>query len=165
MATALGKNRCITCGKDKATMRCGGWLQEFCLKHMPDHRQELSKQLDEVEVTRDVFRQTLTEKTTDPQKHILIQQINNWERDSIKAVRRTAEETRQKILQQFTKQIKQIEIRLDKLNNQLRESREEDDFYETDLRHWNTELTQLAQELSKPSSINLRQGTTTFLSI
>jgi hypothetical protein len=39
----------------------------------------------------------------------------------------------------------------------LRQSREENDFVETDLRHWKKQLTQLTQELSKPSNILLQQ--------
>ncbi len=52
-------------------MKCGGCLQEFCFNHWGDHRQELSKHLDKIEVSRDLFRQTLTEQTTDQQKHAL----------------------------------------------------------------------------------------------
>lgn len=42
-------------------MKCGGCLKDFCFNHMTNHRQELSKQLDEIQITRDLFRQTLTE--------------------------------------------------------------------------------------------------------
>jgi hypothetical protein len=38
MATAAGQNRCVKCGKDKSTLRCGGCLQEFSYKHLADHR-------------------------------------------------------------------------------------------------------------------------------
>ena len=41
------------------------------------------------------FRQTLTEQTTNPQKHSLIQQIDKWEQDSINKIQQTAEEARQ----------------------------------------------------------------------
>src|SRR5690348_2978021 len=63
MATATGKARCVICEKEKSTLRCEGCLQTFCYNHVADHRQQLSKQFDEIEVTRDLFRQTLTEQT------------------------------------------------------------------------------------------------------
>jgi chromosome segregation ATPase len=148
MATAVGKNRCVTCGKDKSTLRCGGCLQEFCHNDFGHRRKELNKQLDEVEVIRDLFRQTLTEQTTDPQKHPLIQQINDWECQSIKKIRQTAEEARQTLVEHTTGYIGQVEIDLNKLTEQLRQSRDENDFYETDLRHWNEELTRLAKAFS-----------------
>jgi hypothetical protein len=159
MATAAGRNRCVTCEKVKATSRCGGCLQEFCYNDFGHHRQELNKQLDEVEVTRDLFRQTLTDQTTDPQKHSLIQQINDWERDSIQKIRQAAEEARQTLLKHTTGHMRQVEIDLNELTGQLRQRREENDFFETDLYHWNEELTRLTKELAKPSNINLRQDT------
>ncbi len=163
MATALGKNHCVKCGKDKSTLRCGGCLQEYCNKDMLDHRQELNKQLDEVEVSRDLFRETLSQQTPEPNRHPLIQQIDDWERDSIRRIRETAEEARQTLLQHTIGQIKQIEVDLNKLTNQLRESREEDDFYETDLTHWNEELKRLTKELATSSNVNLRQDSTPFI--
>jgi chromosome segregation ATPase len=155
---ATGRNRCVLCGKDKATLRCGGCSQEFCFNHLADHRQELNKQLDKVEVTRDLFRQAFTEEITNPRQHIFIQQINDWERDSIEKIRQTAEEARKQLLKYITEHIEQIEIKLSTLTEELRQRREENDFYETDIHHWNEELTRLAKELAEPSNIHLRQN-------
>jgi len=163
MATPTGRNLCVRCGKDKATLRCGGCLQEFCFNHLADHRQELKKQLDEFEVNRDLFRQTLNEQTTHPQKHALIQQINKWEHDSVQRIRKIAEEARQTILKHATKHNKQIEVDLNKLTEQLRQSREENDFHETDLRHWNEELIRLSKEVTNPSNIILREDAASSL--
>ncbi len=160
MAKAVGKIRCVTCGKDKAIFKCGGCQQDFCYNHSTDHRQELSKQLDEIEVTRDIFRQTLTEQTDEPQKNSLVQQIDKWEQDSIKKIRQAAEEARQELLQYTDRHIRQIETKLNRLTDQLRQSREENDFVETDLQRWKQELTQLTNQLVKPSNITLRQDST-----
>ena len=157
MATTTDKNRCAICNKEKATLRCGGCSKDFCFSHVADHRQELSKQLDEVEVTRDLFRQTLTEQTSQSQNHPLIQQIDKWERESINKIRRTAEEARQRLSQHTTGHIAEIEMQLNKLTGQLRQSRQEDDFFETDLSRWKRELIRLVEALNKPSNINVRQ--------
>jgi len=160
MATATGKARCISCGKEKAVMKCGGCSQDFCFNHMTDHRQELSKQMDEIEVTRDLFRQTLTEQTSKPQKHALMQQIDQWERDSINKIRQTAEEARKLLLKHTAEQFNEMEVKLNKLTHQLRESRQENDFIETDLRQWKQQLEKLKDELGKPSKITVRDGST-----
>jgi hypothetical protein len=91
MATASKKATCSTCDKEKGGVRCEGCSKIFCLNHFDGHRQELSTQLDEIEVTRDLFRQTLTEKMADPQKHALIEQIDEWENDSINKIRQAAD--------------------------------------------------------------------------
>jgi hypothetical protein len=98
MATGAGKNRCVTCRKEKATLRCGECLQKFCINHSTDHRQQLNKLLDKVQVSRELFRQTLNEKTTVPQNHTLMQQINDWESYSIKKIQQTAKRERQQFL-------------------------------------------------------------------
>ena len=53
---------------------------------------------------------------------------------------------------------------MNKLTDQLRQSCEENHFHETDLRHWNEELTRLTKELAQPSNIHLRQDTKPFIS-
>jgi len=163
MATGPGRNRCVICGKERATLRCGGCLQEFCYNDFGNHRQELAKQLDEVEVNRDLFRQTLTEQISKPEKQELIQQIDQWERDSINKIRQTAEEARQVVFKHTTEHIKELETNLNKLTEQLRQSREENDFFETDLRRWNDELTRLTEELVKPSNIHFREDATALV--
>jgi outer membrane murein-binding lipoprotein Lpp len=66
MATETRKIRCITCGKEKATSKCSGCLEDFCFNHLAEHRQQLGKQFDELENKRNLFRQALSEQTTNP---------------------------------------------------------------------------------------------------
>jgi hypothetical protein len=159
MATATVKNRCVICDKEKASFKCEGCSQTFCYNHVTDHRQELSKQLDEIEVIRDLFRQTLVEQITEPRKHPLIQQIDTWERDSIDKIRRTADEARQLLFKHTTNHISNIEVKLTKLTDQLRENRQENDFVETDLNHWKDELTRLTKELDEIPNVSIRRDT------
>jgi chromosome segregation ATPase len=160
MATATGRIRCDACHKQRVTYKCRGCSLEFCFGHLKDHRQELGQQLDKIEVTRDLFRQSLTEQTKEPQKQSLIQQINEWELESIDKIRHTAEEARQTLLKHTAKHSIRIEDKLSKLTNKIREHREEDDFFEDDLRQWNEELTRLQDQLIQPSNNAIRQDLT-----
>ncbi len=92
MATATGKAQCLICGKEKSAVRCEGCSQAFCFNHLNDHRQQLNQQMDEIEINRDLFRQTLNEQINDPEKHFLIKQIDKWEFDSIKIIQNTAKQ-------------------------------------------------------------------------
>jgi hypothetical protein len=163
MATATGKVRCATCDKEKPTLRCIGCLKDFCYDHLGEHRQQLNKQLDDIEVHRDIFRQTLTEQTIDPNKRLLIQQINKWEQESIEKIKQTAEEGRQLLLKHTNNHITRIEQKLNKLNNQFRLSRKEDNFIEIDLQEWKKELQQMTDQLNKPSHIKIYQDSTTLI--
>ena len=52
---------------------------------------------------------------------------------------------REMLLKNTTGQFLEIEAELDRLTNQLRESREENDFFETDLRQWKEELARMGR--------------------
>ena len=58
MASANVKAQCLACDKRTATSKCGGCSQDFCYKHPGDHRQELGKQLDDIQIMQDVFCQS-----------------------------------------------------------------------------------------------------------
>ncbi len=163
MATAIGKTHCVTCGKEKVTYTCGGCSKEFCFDHLADHRQVLGKQLDEIEDKRNLFRQTLSEQTTNPQKHSLIQQINRWEQESINKIRQTADETRQLLDRHTIELVNEIEIKLVELTKQLKTTREENDFNELHLNQLKEKLKQLEEQLNKPSNILIRQESSSFV--
>jgi hypothetical protein len=163
MSSATGKGHCVTCGKEKSAVRCEGCQQLFCFPHLTDHRQELSVQLDDIEINRDFFLQTLNEQTTNPTKHSLIKQIDQWEDESIIKIQRTAKECRELVLQHTTGHIHQIEVNLTKLTDQLRQTRKENDFNEMDLQQLKQKLIQLTEELDKPSNISVQRDSTSFI--
>ena len=151
------------CDKLKAMVKCEGCSKMYCINHFEDHRQELSKQFEEVEVTRDLFRQSLTEKIADSQKYSLTAQINEWENESIDKIRQAANEARQALHTHAAKFNTKMEDKLNKLTNQLRQSREAKDFFEPDLNQWMGELTQMKNELVKSSVVTIRQNPTPFV--
>jgi hypothetical protein len=163
MATATGKTRCVVCGKEKATLKCGGCSKDFCYNHWDTHRQELNKQLDEIEMNRDLFRQSIIQHVEQPNNNKLIQQINQWEQTSIKIIQQTAEQARQILIKYTKRYIHEIEIKLNKVTHQLRESRDEDDFNEINLCQFQEELNRLTEALNKPSTVSIREDSTPFI--
>jgi DNA repair exonuclease SbcCD ATPase subunit len=163
MATTTGKTRCIICEKEKATSKCSGCLEDFCFNHLVEHRQQMTKELDELEDKRNLFRQTLTEQIKNLQKHSLIQQINQWKKDSINKIRTTAEEAKELLLKYTTEHIDEIEIKLTKLTEELKQIREENDFNEIDLNELKEKLKQLEDKLNKPSNISIREDSSSFI--
>lgn len=164
MATSTtSKGKCIRCGKEKSAVRCEGCLQLFCFNHLNEHRQELIGQLDEIEVNRDMFRENLTEQTTNPNKHSLIKQIDQWERESIEKIQQTAKECRRVILEHTKESIEDIETNLRKLTDQVREARQDNEFNEIDISQWKEYLVQLKQQLDKPSNLSVQQNSEPFI--
>jgi hypothetical protein len=90
MATITDKSQCVICERERSAVRCEGCFQIFCHNHFNEHRQEFSKNFDEIEINREEFRRTLNEQKIDPTKHSLIKQIDKWESDSITIIQQTA---------------------------------------------------------------------------
>jgi L-cysteine desulfidase len=119
--------------------------------------------LDDIEVMRDLFQQTVNELKSKPQNQTLIQQIDMWERDSIEKIRKEAENIRELCIKHTAENLTQIEIKLNTLTDQLRQSREEEDIFESDLRQWKKQLTHLTEQLDKSSDISLNQDPTPLI--
>jgi chromosome segregation ATPase len=152
MATAAGKSRWITCGKKEPA----GCSQDCSYNHLTHYRQQLSQQLDQIEVNRDRLRQTLTDQTTDSKKYLLIEEIDEWEEDSIRIIQQTAEECRQLVIQHTTEHIHQIGANLMKLTDQMKELRQHNDLNEIDLEELQEKLIKLSEELDKPPNISIQ---------
>jgi uncharacterized phage infection (PIP) family protein YhgE len=163
MAAAIGKAQCVTCGKEKVAYKCEGCSQKFCFNHLADHRQVLGKQLDDIEDRRNLFRETLNGQKTNPQEHPLIQQINKWERDSIKKIRQTAEEVREILITHSTENINKIEVKLAHLTEQLRQTRDENDVDEAILNDFKQNLRKLEEEHIKLPNVSIKEDSSSFI--
>jgi hypothetical protein len=163
MATEISKAQCIKCGKERSTLKCAGCSQDYCYNHLTAHRQELSEQFDEIEMNRDLLRQTLNEQTNNPKQHLLIKQIDQWEKDSIQIIEQTAKESRELLFEYTTKSIHPIEINLTKLSDEMREIRTENDFNEIDLNQMKNKLTQLAKELDQSANVSVQQESASLI--
>ena len=159
MATAAetSRNCCFVCQKPKVTYKCTGCSKEYCKQHLRDHENELELELDQIENERNIFRQTFSERIEQPDKQHLIQQINQWERHSIKKIQESAEENRQLILNELNQHFKKIEIDLSSFTNEIKEIRQENDFNEVNLNDLRNKLENLRKQLDNPASISVRQ--------
>ncbi|CAF4023960.1 unnamed protein product, partial [Rotaria sp. Silwood1] len=163
MATSTDKVHCDTCAKARATYKCDGCSITFCRSHLNEHQQLLIKQLEDLENQRNIFRQTLTEQSKDPQIHSFIQQINRWEIESIKKIQETANETKQFIIQHTEELFQNIEINFDQFTKELKETREEDDFNDIHLHRLNLKLQSLQKQLNTSSNISIQHDSSLFI--
>jgi len=158
MATSTGKAHCLTCETAKVAYKCEGCSQYFCLIHLSDHHQGLGKQLDEIEDKYNLFRETLNEKTQNSQKYPLIEQINQWENDSVNKIRQQADESRALLLKYINKHIQKIETKFIELTEELKEVQEENN-----LNEFKTKFKKLEEEFNKPSHVSVERDFTPFI--
>lgn len=155
ITSAVAKTQCITCGKGKVTYDCKGCQQPFCLNHLIDHNRQLSEQLEDLENQRNLFKQTLSQHL--PSERPGIQQIDQWEEDSIRQIQQRAQEARD-LLEEYTSEcIPQIEIEIDKLTDEMKELRHENDFDERHLNQLKTKLEKLREQLEQQKKIEIKE--------
>jgi hypothetical protein len=168
MATSTANNsRCATCGKAAATFMCRGCSKDFCMRHANEHRQELAKQMDEdIIPLHDQIRQNVDEQTKKPSHHPSMKRIDEWEQASIEKIRQAANDARQQLLNAINKHIGKMKATLEHLTQQLKTARDDDNFFETDLKEWMNKLDALKKDLIAPQTINVRcdNNPTSFIS-
>ncbi|CAM4796415.1 unnamed protein product [Rotaria magnacalcarata] len=76
----------------------------------------------------------------------LLKSIDKWEQNSVDAVRKTAQEVREQVSQILHRNKKKITQDLQSLKEQIRNAREEDDFFENDLQNWIAILEKLKKD-------------------
>ncbi|CAF1374521.1 unnamed protein product [Adineta steineri] len=163
MATANIRAQCSICNKGNTTYICRGCSKDFCFQHLTEHRQILHRQLDEIINDHDQFQQTIIEQKQNPLNSSLVQQINQWEKNSIHQIQQTAEECRKTLMKLMQNSINDVEKKFIELSKKLKEIREENEFNEIDLNDFQLKLTQITEEFLQPSNISIRQDSQEFI--
>jgi hypothetical protein len=163
MATSTANDsRCATCGKAAGTFTCRGCSKDFCLRHTNEHRQELSKQMDEnVIPLHDQLRQNIDEQTKKPRQHPLMKRVDEWEQDSIEKIHQAANDARTQLLDIVNKHTTEMKKSLEQLTQQLKTARDDDHFFENDLKEWIKKLDVLKKDLITPQTISIQYDTST----
>ncbi|CAF0857654.1 unnamed protein product [Adineta steineri] len=92
MAMANNKTLCFTCNKDKITYLCEGCLKNFCLMDLTKHRQILNQELHHIITDHHQFKQIFNEQKPNLDDLSLIDQINQWEKNSIDKIKQKAKD-------------------------------------------------------------------------
>lgn len=159
MATSSPLDYCIKCPKGRGQVVCGGCQQWFCVKHLLEHRQELSQQMDTVLLEHDQLQQDLTQKDHNNGKHhSLISQIDQWELQSIERIRTVAHKARQQVKESFGVSKSKIEKSLRSITAELHENRQTESYTEIDLMRWTNQLRKLAKKFNNSPMIEMKNG-------
>ncbi|CAF1034725.1 unnamed protein product [Adineta steineri] len=128
-----------------------------------EHRQRIKTQLETIINDHDQFQQTIIQQKEDSHNSSFIQQINQWETNSIHQIQQTAEECRKTLMKLTQKSIDDAEKKFIELSQKLKEIREENEFYEIDLNNFQLKLTQITEEFLQSSNISIRQDSQEFI--
>jgi hypothetical protein len=100
----------------------------------------------------------------DPQKHVLMNAIDEWETQSIAKIRQTAQETRERLIPCVKNFIPRVETKLAILNAEVRQNSDVCGFVDTHIDNWTKELQRLKAILNNPPDFTVQQDPTEFIS-
>ncbi|CAF3351619.1 unnamed protein product [Rotaria sp. Silwood2] len=112
--------------------------------------------MDQIEVTHDLFQQTLSQQMAEPQQQALFKKIDEWENESITKIKTMAEESRSILLQHTSGHLTEVKQKIERLTNELRQGKQSNDFTEIDLREWEDKFKKLQEELTHPNGFSVR---------
>ena len=151
-ANGSGKKQCVACQKSGGILICGGCERAFCGKHSIEHRQALNYQLDEIIQEHDLIQQELVQMSSENSSFT---DINKWEKESIAKIQSIATTVRVELQQVLDRSKMKISKICRDIAENLRSSREADDFSEQDLNQWMDQLKDLKTQLNSPLPVKL----------
>ncbi|UJR38771.1 hypothetical protein I4U23_031436 [Adineta vaga] len=120
---------CAICRTKAGIFKCKGCDHVYCRHDLNIHRNDLDSQLQIIIIELNTFQQTSKEKHS-TLKFSLLHEINKWEMISIEKIQKTAEETRQQVEEMIASDDIQQEIKIEKINEQIRNDQHNDGFDE-----------------------------------
>ncbi|CAF0936989.1 unnamed protein product [Adineta steineri] len=163
MAMTNNKTHCFTCNKDKITYPCEGCLKNFCLIDLTRHRQLLNEELRHIINEYNQFKQIFNEQKPNSHDLALINQINEWEIDSIDKIKQKAKKCREIVIKSSRTFLNDTEQKFNDLNEQLKQIHNENEFNEINLNYLRNELVKMREELDNPSIISIQQDSQPFM--
>ncbi|CAF0804198.1 unnamed protein product [Didymodactylos carnosus] len=153
---ATSKVQCAKCEKNSGILTCDGCLEKLCRRCFNDHRQDLSKELDNVVYEHDMLKQQL-ETPYENDSHRLLKQIDTWKKDSIDKINHLAGQCQSEVVKLLDKNKDRLTDRFVKITNRVRKGRDDEDYDERDLSKWMNELKEIEDELIEPSNFRVEE--------
>ncbi|CAF1501389.1 unnamed protein product [Adineta steineri] len=163
MSMANNKRKCFTCHRENNTYTCEGCSKRFCFMDLSEHQQRLNEELNHISHGYNEFKQTINEHKQNPQNHSLLEQINQWETNSIEIIQQKAKECRESVMKSSQTFINDIEMKFNDLSKQIQQLQKENDFNEINLNYLTNQLTKITEELNNPPNISIEHGSHSFI--
>ncbi|CAF4206119.1 unnamed protein product, partial [Adineta steineri] len=120
MAMANNKTQCFKCNKKKITFTCEGCLEKFCLMDLTAHQQILNEELNHIINDYGQFKYRINEQKPNSHDLSLINEIYQWEINSIEKIQRKAKECRDIVIKSSQIFLNNIEMKFNNLTEQIK---------------------------------------------
>ncbi|CAF4276895.1 unnamed protein product, partial [Adineta steineri] len=163
MAMTNNQNECVTCNKRKRTYSCEGCSKRFCFNDLTEHKQILNDELFHIINDYNQFKQIFNEQKPTSHDLSLIDQINQWRRNSIDKIRQKANHCIEIIVKSSQTFLNDIEMKFNDLNEQIKQFHNENEYNEIDLEYLRNKLIKIKEELINPSTTFIQPDSQSFI--
>jgi hypothetical protein len=147
-----GRKNCITCNKGGIIMLCDRCDQTFCDKHVIEHRQQSTNQLDGIMIEHDFIQDEIRQSSNN---HSLMKSIDKWEKDSIVKIQTAAENARTELREMMETSKERLSIACQDIIEKLKSARSIGEYCENDLNKSMQQLKQFKMKIASPLTVNL----------
>jgi len=144
-----GKRYCVICRQTGGILICNGCQLTFCGKHVVKHREELTYRLENIIEDHQLLREDIEEPVNE---HIYLRKIDQWEKQSIKKIKKAADTTRAELKQIIDRSKRRLTKIARDIAFDLSAAWKADDFAENDLVKWTKQLNDLRADMKSTFS-------------
>ncbi|CAF0826156.1 unnamed protein product [Rotaria sordida] len=152
MASTTVKKSCATCRKHGDVFTCRGCRKAFCAKHIDEHREILSKKIENLAEELDLIRNSLNQEN---EAQSVLSMIDKWEQESIAKICLAAENARSEIQRWIDRNNIEVKIPLERITNELRSCQQTDDYTEIDLKTWTQQSEEYRSKIEQLPIVNI----------
>lgn len=145
-----GRRHCVICRQTGGILICNGCQLTFCAKHVVKHREELTYRLESIIDNHHLIRNDIEEPINE---HIYLRKIDQWEKDSIKKIKKAAETARAELRQIIDRSKRRLTKIARDIAFDLNAAWKTDDFAEHDLTKWTKQLNELQADIKSAFTI------------
>ena len=146
---------CATCHQTAGIFICRGCSATFCLVHTNEHRERITKQMNELLREHEQLEAKMHDDPYGTSCEKIFQEIELWEQESISKIRQMAEQVRDDVSKNIRVKMDQSKEQCRQLANDLERARLNDEYFENDLLEWKDRLQVLTDLLQEQQGFEL----------
>lgn len=144
--------KCAECLCTPATAKCRRCKRNFCTGDFNKHQQQVDQQLKALDESLKSVNDELQKFSATAGDHQLLQEINEWEKESRLRIEDRAKNIKSSILanEDLQRAMRRLGGSVRRVTNEINKNKREDRRLEPKIKRWEQELNNLSQEIKEP---------------
>ena len=146
---------CLKCdNKSGQQFTCNGCQQSFCWLHVTDHEKDIFQQMDVLSKDHNLLQDDWNDES---HYNRLLEQINQWEKESISKIQEKAEAARVDLRLFYEESKSRLQASVRRISEEILTSQKLNNFSEIEINQWTQELKNIQQQAQTSFNIQIDQ--------